>query len=544
MVWKGKTMKKIFFIITLVLVALTANAQSCPDDNHPHAIDLGLPSGTKWACCNVGATTPEDYGGYFAWGETEEKELYDLSTYIFSNIYDAASDIGINICGTDYDVAHLKWGEEWQMPSVDKTMELLKQCSYEWVVIDGVRGGKLVGPNGNSIFLPAAGAYNFTGLNECDSSGSYWTGTQYAFDKKRAYGFWVYNEEVDYFGANRYLGFSVRPVTGGMDTIPLLLSHDSLLLSEFNEGTIDITSGYGHYSVESSNTDVASARIIDDAVRIKAYFEGEATFTIRDKSGQNTKLQVRVITNCPDSNHPHAIDLGLPSGTKWACCNVGATSPRQTGGYYAWGETEEKELYDYSTYIHCDGSWETCHYLGDCISGTEYDVAHVKWGEEWQMPSLEQIEELLHSRLQITYVQDVNYYKIGVKIKAGNDNLIFFPYTGWFQDDGFQHPKDAGSYWLGSKSRNENNGAYNIAFGWFLSGFGVDDYWFNSRAMGHPVRPIFDATNTIGNFESTHFNSTPAIYTIYGVKLADSLDGLKNLQPGIYIVNGKKYVVR
>ena len=75
-------MKEFFFIFTLMFVALTASAQSCPDDNHQHAIDLGLPSGTKWACCNVGTNTPEGYGGYYARGETEEKEIYDWTTYI------------------------------------------------------------------------------------------------------------------------------------------------------------------------------------------------------------------------------------------------------------------------------------------------------------------------------------------------------------------------------------------------------------------------------------------------------------------------------
>ena len=75
-------MKRVFVSIIMMLVAFMANAQSCPDDNHPHAIDVGVPSGTKWACCNVGATTPEGYGDYFAWGETEKKEKYDWTTYI------------------------------------------------------------------------------------------------------------------------------------------------------------------------------------------------------------------------------------------------------------------------------------------------------------------------------------------------------------------------------------------------------------------------------------------------------------------------------
>ena len=100
---------------------------------------------------------------------------------------------------------------------------------------------------------------------------------------------------------------------------------------------------------------------------------------------------------CPDNNHPHAIDLGLPSGTKWACCNVGATKPEEYGGYYAWGEIEEKEIYYWNTYIHCDGTEATCHNIGSDIAGTQYDVAHEKWGGTWQMPSFDQNEELINN---------------------------------------------------------------------------------------------------------------------------------------------------
>ncbi len=92
-----------------------------------------------------------------------------------------------------------------------------------------------------------------------------------------------------------------------------------------------------------------------------------------------------------------AIDLGLPSGTKWASCNVGATKPWEYGGYYAWGETEENGVYDWSNYIHCDGDWPAplCHNLGNSISGTPYDVAYIKWGGNRKMPTLKQIKELI-----------------------------------------------------------------------------------------------------------------------------------------------------
>ena len=107
---------------------------SCPDDHHPHLINLDLPSGTLWACCNVGATTPEGAGGYYAWGETEEKsEGYDWKNYIYSNgsqyYY---TDIGLTICGTEYDVAHVKWGGYWQMPSFEQIQELIAKCSHEY----------------------------------------------------------------------------------------------------------------------------------------------------------------------------------------------------------------------------------------------------------------------------------------------------------------------------------------------------------------------------------------------------------------------------
>ena len=107
----------------------------------------------------------------------------------------------------------------------------------------------------------------------------------------------------------------------------------------------------------------------------------------------NVILEKSVILTCPDANHPHMIDLGLPSGTKWACCNVGATKPEDYGGYYAWGETETKYDYSWVTYSHCDRSQSTCYNLGSSICGTKYDVAHVKWGGNCQMPTYDQCVE-------------------------------------------------------------------------------------------------------------------------------------------------------
>lgn len=136
----------------------TKGGESCPDDNHPHAIDLGLPSGTKWACCNVESSSPEGYGGYYAWGETEEKSDYDRYTYKYYNdITGYIINIGSNISGTQYDVAHVKWGGSWRMPTKDEIEELVNNCTWKWTTYNGVNGQLVTAPNGNSIFLPAAG---------------------------------------------------------------------------------------------------------------------------------------------------------------------------------------------------------------------------------------------------------------------------------------------------------------------------------------------------------------------------------------------------
>ncbi len=196
---------------------------SCPDDNHPHAIDLGLPSGTKWACCNVGASTPEGYGGYYAWGETEEKDYYSLSTYIH---YDDSSstyhDLGSDIAGTQYDVAHVKWGGSWVMPSKDQNQELIENCNYEWIIVNDVMGAQFTGPSGGTIFLPAAGNRSAGDLYYAGSSGYNWSSTQeppYSYSAYRLYFNW-YNAYWSY-GNYRYCGHTVRPIIGDTNGINL-----------------------------------------------------------------------------------------------------------------------------------------------------------------------------------------------------------------------------------------------------------------------------------------------------------------------------------
>ncbi len=149
----------------------------CPDDHHPHMINLGLSSGTLWSCCNVGAQTPEDYGGYYAWGETWTKDTYNWTSYQYGNSIGNVIDIGKDIAGTNYDVAYQKWGDSWRMPTGEQFAELCHDCTFEWTTTGSVKGYKVKGSNGGFIFIPASGGYFEwnSEINNRDYMGYYWS---------------------------------------------------------------------------------------------------------------------------------------------------------------------------------------------------------------------------------------------------------------------------------------------------------------------------------------------------------------------------------
>lgn len=192
----------------------SASQTSVERPMHPaEPIDLGLPSGTKWASYNVGATKPEEYGGYYAWGETEEKDVYNTSTYKYYQNGSYVS-LGSDISGTEYDVAHVKWGGDWRMPNRNDIKELYDNCTSEWTTLNGVNGRKITSNiNGNSIFLPAAGYRWDSGLYNAGDYGSYWSSTLYGNYPSRAYGLDFYSGDAFWIhDSRRYYGRSVRPV--------------------------------------------------------------------------------------------------------------------------------------------------------------------------------------------------------------------------------------------------------------------------------------------------------------------------------------------
>lgn len=204
-------------------------------------VDLGLPSGLLWATCNVGADSPEENGDYFAWGETEGynsgktnfwwstykwmQEGYSDMKHITKYTIDDGQKSGIwydsngNFIGDNKrvlelvdDAAHVNWGGSWRMPTYEELDELGTKCTWKWTTQNGVNGLKVTGPNGNSIFLPAAGNRHYSSLDDAGSWGDYWSSALNASVSDGACSLSFHSDGVGLGNFGRYFGFPVRPV--------------------------------------------------------------------------------------------------------------------------------------------------------------------------------------------------------------------------------------------------------------------------------------------------------------------------------------------
>lgn len=215
-----------------------SSTESTSIDEHEW-VDLGLPSGTLWATCNVGANSPEEYGDYFAWGETEPKDTYTWNTYKWMNaglsswsqiskytISDNQTDAcwysngvfvgdGLTELLPEDDAATKNWGAGWQMPSIAQIQEL-KNSNYTittWTTQKGINGEKITSKsNGNSIFLPTAGYRDDTGILGVDSDGYYWSRSIYSRTSSSACYLYFRSDYLDWYFNNRRYGQSIRPV--------------------------------------------------------------------------------------------------------------------------------------------------------------------------------------------------------------------------------------------------------------------------------------------------------------------------------------------
>ncbi len=173
------------------------------------SVDLGLPSGTLWAECNVGASKPEEFGDYFAWGETSPKESYTKKNYTVDK----------NIASLDaaHDAATANWGESWRMPTLNDIAELMVECTWTWIFYRGVEGFRVTSKkNGNFIFLPAAGHLNKPHSENAGRYSHYWLSSRCDYEEGNPpYCLMFLGSRGGYapIGSNHwYRGSSIRPV--------------------------------------------------------------------------------------------------------------------------------------------------------------------------------------------------------------------------------------------------------------------------------------------------------------------------------------------
>lgn len=186
--------------------------------NGHKCIDLGLPSGLRWAECNVGASDPIEFGDYFAWGETEPKSDYSaINSLTFKVPFQTLINSGIvDESGTltkRHDVANTLWGDSWRMPTEDEFEELINTCTWNFTTFNGVNGYMVTGPNGKSIFLPAASFMQNTSIENVGEFGDYWSSSMIKDLSGVACSLGYSSKSYGRRRYARYAGRTIRPVT-------------------------------------------------------------------------------------------------------------------------------------------------------------------------------------------------------------------------------------------------------------------------------------------------------------------------------------------
>jgi len=458
-------------------------------DPHPY-VDLGLPSGTLWATMNIGAESPEQYGTYFAWGETSQKTNYS---------YDSYTSIDVAELPADKDAATVNWGELWQMPCREQIRELVDEdglyVTKLWTTQNGVNGWKITSKsNGNSIFLPAAGLFWEGAMTGKGERGGYW-GRTLDMDSYA----WCIYFNTGYCGYNSMsgaTGMTVRPVRVQEEpyTWPVLRLElpATLALNEGESAYLSplIIPSYAHYDdivLESSDESVATV----SGYEVTGVGSGTCTITCRLTNDSSIYAECQVTVTSA------FVDLALPSGTLWAKCNVGASTPEEYGDYFAWGETTPKTEFGWGNYalVNIVGSameaskYNTQSYFGPIDNKTELeeedDAAIANTDGKGKMPTLEQMQELLNDA-NTTRVFTTQNGVIGTLITSvRNSNTIFLPAAGGDLGSGLEYTTVTGAYW----SRTLDSGSPDKAYGMGLnsSGSGTES---TDRYYGMTVRPV------------------------------------------------------
>ena len=485
-------------------------------------VDLGL--SVNWGTFNVGASRPEEYGSLYAWGETEPKGYYDWGTYKWcdgtSNImtkYNIWSSFGTidndTILDPEDDVAHVKWGGDWRMPTREELNELCVNCSWMWTYElnngDTVYGYR-VSRNGNSIFLPAAGYGSGTIKEDVDSVGYYRSSSLYTrfksentalipFNTAHTLVFMKSKKPVPDDTGGRNVGFSVRPVRPSVKW----LSGLSIAIDE-DYPSIGLGSTYTLKAIVKHNDEVVdcivtwssddpSIATVSDNGTVTGLSVGSTKITATCY-GKTATCTVIITTSTPTYEY---VDLGL--SVNWATCNVGALTPGEYGDFYAWGETATKTNYALSSYKFANGTGSYARftkYNTDKAKGTvddmttldpEDDVAHVEWGGEWRMPTQKEWNELKDNcTWEWVTINGINGFRVTSNISGYTGKSIFLQAGGYYSNKSHFDVGSFGYYWSSTLNTDNTSYAYYLIF----DDSGNYNIGANSRGYGRSVRPV------------------------------------------------------
>ncbi len=489
----------------------------------PEAIDLGLPSGLKWASFNVGATKPEEYGDYFAWGEIAPKDSYSWDNYLLGGMYSLSKyntdstygtvDNKISLEEPD-DVASVNYGGYWRMPSFNECMELRDNCTWTWTSNyneTGVAGmivtSNKAGYSDKSIFLPTTGRKIGSSDFNKGSRGYFWSSSLNTNSTIGAWYFYFGSNIVDGGSEYRYPGFSVRPVYDDRThptSVELDKSSLSLFVGDSEQLVATISPADATVKTVTWTSSDESVATVSNSGVVTGVTVGSAIITVTTTDGGKTAT-CNVTVSMPGV--PEAIDLGLPSGLKWASFNLGATAPEEYGDYFAWGEIEPKDSYNWSTYIYATtrqyGGFESLlKYNTDSSLGAvdnlttlemDDDAAHVILGAQWRIPTLEEAQELINNCDFVnTTLNGVDGYLVTSRI---NGNSIFLPTAQYWESTFAEGDSGCGRYWLSSLySGYTANSKY--AYRLSLRPSSHENYrdwdWFE-RYAGLSIRPVYGA---------------------------------------------------
>ncbi|MBQ6772115.1 MAG: leucine-rich repeat protein, partial [Bacteroidales bacterium] len=464
-------------------------------------VDLGLPSGTMWATCNVGSCYPEqDYSTtpYYSWG-CDYCEDSGLTKYCNNPDYgvNGYSDTLTTLLPED-DVATCEWGIGWRTPTAEEWEELTQNTTFTWKLV--YNNGEVVGsgalftaPNGNSVFLPAINRkYNPTMTFFDNEQGPfyYWTSSLDTINPLNAYHISGGPATYEMGSSSRCEGLCVRPV---LSTVPSDFYTVSVTVHPEEGGTV---TGTGEYS-------------FGELCSLTAIPNEDFVFTNWKKAGvvvsTDATYSFRVYGNCSYEacfvhSNPTYVDLGLPSGLLWADCNVGANAPEECGDYFAWGETQPKRKYDWDTYRYCTKDYITPSdfiYIltkynatdsltilepGDDAATMLYDnISHTPTKEEWQ----ELLDNCTSSWTTLNGVE-------GRQFIGPSGDSIFLPAAGFRAESTLSQSSVVGAYHSSSIVSEDPSAYYSYYDGWVFY-FHPYAYYMNDycqRSVGRSVRAV------------------------------------------------------